>query len=250
MNMSSLIISFVIVMIIVCGILAFVLRWLLFSSTESSVRRLDDEIEHKREQQIELGRKLKQIDEELEQKRAEARELAQKMHTDAEQGSKEKKEEIIRKAREESEEILHKAKQSTEKLRKEMEKELDVRAISFGMQIVNKILSQKSLGAFDHVLTTEFIENLKVTDTSHIGSDVSTVELITVNPVSDSIKSEISKVLKEKLGRTVSINSTTNPGIGGGVILKFGSLALDGSLKCLIRETGLAMQNQLEAQKV
>lgn len=250
MNMSSLIFSFVGLMVVVCGILAFVLRWFLFSSTESSVRRLDDEIEHKREQQIELGRKLKQIDEELEQKKVEARELSQKMHNEAEQGSKEKKEEIIRKAREEGEEIINKAKLSTEKMRKELEKEMDVRAIAFGMQIVNKILSQKSQGALDQVLTAEFIENLKVTDTSHIGPDISTVDLVTVNPVPEALKSEISKVLKEKLGRAVALNATTNPGIGGGAILKFGSLALDGSMKSLIRETGLAMQNQLEMQKV
>ncbi|MGE3980116.1 MAG: F0F1 ATP synthase subunit delta [Candidatus Omnitrophota bacterium] len=250
MNMSSLIFSFVGLMIIVCGILAFVLRWVLFSSTESSVRRLDDEIERKREQQVELGRKLKQIDEELEQKRTEARELAQKMHNDAEQGSKEKKEEIIRKAREESEEIIDKAKQSTEKMRKELEKEMDVRAISFGMAIINKILSQKSKGVFDQALTTEFIENLKVTDTSHIGPDVNAVQLITVNPVSETVKSEISKILKEKLGRELTMNAVTSADIGGGVILKFGSLALDGSMKSLIRETGLAMQNQLEEQKV
>ena len=42
----------------------------------------------------------------------------------------------------------------------------------------------------------------------------------------------------------------TDPEIGGGVILKFGSLTLDGSIKNIIRETGLTMQAQMEAQKV
>ena len=99
MNMTSLIFSFAGLMILICGILAFVLRWFLFSSTESSVRRLDEEVERKQELQIELGKKLKKIDEELEQKRKEARELSQRMHNDAEQSSKEKREEIIAQSR-------------------------------------------------------------------------------------------------------------------------------------------------------
>ncbi len=250
MDLKSLIFSFLGLMIVICGILAFVLRWFLFSSTESSVRRLDDEIDRKREQQIELSRKLKQVDEELEQKRAEARELATRMHNEAEQGSKAKKEEMIQNARKESEEILEKAKESTKKLRAQLEKEMDIRAVGFGMDILNKILSQKSRGAFDQVLLEEFVENLKLTDTAHIGPEVSTVEMITVNPASDTIKNQIAAILTGKLGRNIQINASTDAEIGGGVILKFGSLALDGSIKNLIRETGLSMQTHLEAQKV
>ncbi|MBP9854357.1 MAG: F0F1 ATP synthase subunit delta [Candidatus Omnitrophica bacterium] len=250
MNLTSLIISFVILMVIICGILAFVLRWVLFSSTESSVRRLDDEVEKKREQQVELGKKMKQMDEELERKRAEMLAISQKMQNELEQVSKEKKEEIVKKARLEGEEIIEKAKQATEKMRKELEKEMQIHAVAFGMQIVNKVLSEKSKGIFDEVLTTEFLENLKVTDTTHIQPDVNTAELVTVNPMSEAMKSEISKVLKEKLNRTITLDAKTDPKIGGGVIIKFGSLALDGSIQSLIREIGVNMQTELEEQKV
>ncbi|MBZ0166445.1 MAG: F0F1 ATP synthase subunit delta [Candidatus Omnitrophica bacterium] len=250
MNMTSLIFSFIGLMVIICGILAFMLRWFLFSSTESSVRRLDEELERKQELQIELGKKLKQVDEELDQKRKEARELSQRMHNDAEQSSKEKREEIIAKARQESEEILIKAKESTEKMKRELEKELDIRAVGMGMNILSVILSQKSQGALDQALIEEFIENLKVTDTSHINQDIKEVDVITLNPIDETYKITIGKVLKEKVGRELTLKLSTDPEICGGVVLKFGSLALDGSLKNLMRETALSMKSEMEAQKV
>lgn len=250
MNMTSLIFSFAGLMIIICGILAFALRWFLFSSTESSVRRLDEEVERKQELQIELGKKLKHIDEELEQKRKEARDLAQRMHNDAEQSSKEKREQIIAEARKESEEILNKARESTEKMRKELEKELDIRAVGMGMEILGRVMTDKSRGALDEVLIEEFIENLKLTDTAHIGPDVQQVEVVTVNPIAVSYTTTIGQILADKLGRQVAIVTSTDPEICGGVVLKFGSLALDGSLKNLLRETGLSLQSQMEAQKV
>ena len=250
MNMTSLIFSFAGLMILICGILAFVLRWFLFSSTESSVRRLDEEVERKQELQIELGKKLKKIDEELEQKRKEARELSQRMHNDAEQSSKEKREEIIAQSRQESEEILNKARESTEKMRRELEKELDIRAVGLSMDILNKVLTDKGKGAFNQVLIEEFIENLKVTDTSHINADVSEVHVVTVSPLPETYKLSIAKILQDKLGREVLLKSVTDAEICGGVILKFGCLALDGSLRNLLRETGVSMQTQMEAQKV
>lgn len=250
MNMTSLIFSFAGLMILICGILAFVLRWFLFSSTESSVRRLDEEVERKQELQVELGKKLKRIDEELEQKRKEARELSQRMHNDAEQSSKEKREQIISQARQESEEILNKARESTEKMRQELEKELDLRAVGMGMEILNKVLTDKSKGALNQVLIEDFIENLKVTDTSHINADVSEVGVITVHPLEESYKVTIAKVLRDKLGREVALKPSTDPDICGGVVLKFESLALDGSLKYLLREASVSMQSQMEAQKV
>ena len=48
MDLKSLIFSFLGLMVVICVILGFVLRWFLFSSTESSVSRLNDEIERKR----------------------------------------------------------------------------------------------------------------------------------------------------------------------------------------------------------
>ena len=105
------------------------------------------------------------------------------MHNEAEQGSKEKREEIILKARTEAEEIIEKAKETTTKLRKELEKEMDIRAVGFSMEVLNKVLSQKCKGGFDQALVDEFIENLKLTDTSHIGPDVMEVDLVTLNPI-------------------------------------------------------------------
>jgi len=44
------------------------------------------------------------------------------------------------------------------------------------------------------------------------------------------------RIVKEKLKRDISVDASTDTNLGGGALLKFGSMTLDGSLKNLIRE--------------
>lgn len=249
MEFHQLILSFIVLTFLVCGVIIYVLRRTFITSTEGAVKRLDDEIEKASQQQIELSRKIKEADEELNKRRQEANELTTKMRTQAEQESKEEREAIIGKARTEGEEIIEKAQKAKEKIIEDGKREIEEQALDISLEILNEILSEKTRGSFDQLLIDDFLENLKSTSMDRIGNDINDVEVITLNPLQEPVKTKISSLFSEKLNRSLTLKCNTNSDLGGGMVLKFGSLALDGSIKNLIREIGIRKKAVLNEQK-
>jgi len=161
MEFMEFILKFFGITAVVSGVMIFVLYRVFISSTDGAVKRLDDEISKATAKQAELGKKLKDADDELNKKQQEAKELAEKMRSDAEEASKTEREKIINKAREEGEEIIAKAQSSIEKMRVDLEKEIDIKAITRSLEILNQVLSEKAKGALDGILVEQYISGLE-----------------------------------------------------------------------------------------
>lgn len=250
MQYENLIIGFIVVQIFIVGLIVVWLRMALISSTEGAVNRLNEEIAKANVRQAELSKKLREADEELNRRRAEAKSLTDKMRTDAQVQSKDEREKIISEARKESEEIINKAQNAKVKIREDLEKEIDIKVIQVGMKIVNGVLSQRAKGALHNVLVDEFIDKLKETRMDRVGHDISAIDVITVEPLDDSRRNRINDIVKEKMGREVKLNYATDAAIGGGVVMKFGSMALDGSVKNLIRQSATNLQEEIESRRI
>ena len=248
MPYEYLIIGFIVVQVFIVGVIIVWLRTALVSSTEGAVKRLNDEIAKANERQTELSKKLREADEELNRRRAEAKALTDKMRTDAETKTKEEREKIISEARKQGEEIISKAQNSSVKIREELEKEIDVKVIQIGMRIVNEVLSEKAKGALHDVLVDEFLSKLKETSMERVQQDVEAVDVISVTPLDEGKQSQLGHIIKEKMGKEPKLKFETDNNIGGGLILKFGSMALDGSVKNLIRESATDIQEEVESR--
>ena len=96
-------------------------------------------------------------------------------------------------------------------------------------------------------LINDFIDELKNMDLSKIASNIKTAEVVTVASLKENIKNRMSQVLQEKLSRSIEIQTTTDPKVIAGAVLKFGSLAIDGSLANLLKEAGSASKARIEA---
>lgn len=248
MEFGPLVIKFVLLMMIVCVPLIFMIRWAVLNSTSGALKHVQNETEQARIKQGELDVKIKEANEELAKRRAEADALAKKMITEAEDKAKEEREKLINKARAEGEEIITKAQGTKDKLRKEIEKEFSMKSIDFSMQLLGMILTEQAKGILSNQLSTDFIESLKKVDMSRIAPDVSTADVVTANELDQKYKDEIAGLLSDKLKRPVQVSYTLEPQIIGGMVLKFGSLALDGSLQNLIKDAAVVCKQKAEAE--
>ncbi len=241
-----LLIKIFVLQTVVFGVIIFVMKQVFFSSTEGAVQRLNKETEEARAKQAELDRKIKEANEELEKRRKEAEELAKKMIDEANEKAKEERAQMIQKARNEGEEIIDKAQRTKDQIRKDIEKEIEIKTVTFASEILCEILSEEARGILEERLWEEFIKDLENVDMKQISSDVKTVEIVTAGSLDESINQRIFDIIEKKLGRSITVSATTDKQMVAGIMLKFGSLALDGSIKNLIIEASTRKKDKIE----
>ncbi len=240
------IIQFLILQAVFFGVIIFILRRVFLTSTQGAVKRLDSAVEETRAKQTELAQKIKEADEELAKRRKEAEDITKKMMAEAEEKAREEREKIIKKARDEAEEIIAKAQSTKDKVRAEIEKEATLRIITYARDILTTVLSKEAKGVLNKQLIDEFLESLEKIDMNQASIDVDTADIVTIGGVTDEFKNRFAKIIKEKLKREIKINNLTDSSILGGVLLRFGSLALDGSLLSMIQEAEIALKQKAE----
>jgi len=228
------------------GVTIFVLKKVLFDSTQGAVNRLNRETEEVRNKQKELNEKIKQANEELTKRRSEADALIAKMRADAEEKAKQEREKIIKKARADGEEIISRAQRTKEDMRKVLEKDAELKVVDFTVILLEEILKDRTRGAFNVSLIEEFYEDLHDVDVSMITEDIRTAEVTISEPLTDKLRNQLSALLKERLNRSVELDIKIDPSIISGMILKFGSLTLNGSLKYMLDEKGVEVKDKLD----
>ncbi len=242
----ALISQFLVLTTIVSGVLIFFLKKILFDSTQGAVNRLNKETEGVRTQQVELNEKIKAANEELKKRRAEADALVAKMNEQAQEQARKEREELLKKARADGEDIIIKAQQTKEAMRKELEKEMKVKSIDFTVFMLAELFSEKTRGALHDALTAEFLENLLNVDMEMIQDDVKIAEVISTLPFSEKFQNRLAEILMKKFGRKIEVKKQEDKALVAGIILKFGSLSLDGTFITMLKEKAEDVKDRIE----
>lgn len=244
----NLIIQFLILTAFISGLIIFALYMVLIRTVDGAKQRLDRDAEAARQREAELNQKIKEADAELQRRNKELDIMEKKMRQELEEQINKQKDEMINKARSEAEEIITKAQNAREQIRREVEKNMEIKIVDYSSTIAADILSAKVKEALDRHLVAEFIEKLNKVDMSRIGMDIKVADVISATAIPEALLSEISRVFKEKLSRDIKLNPKIDPKAIGGVILMFESLQLDGSLQNSIKESANVLKQQIEKQ--
>ncbi len=244
----NLIIQFLILTAVISGALIFALYMVLIRTVDSAKQRLDRDAEAARQREAELNSKIKEADAELARRQKELDLMEKKMRFEFEEGAAKQKEELINKARAEAEEIIVKAQNAREGIRREIEKNMEIKIVDYSVKILGEVFSKAATDALDRQLFAEFVEKLKAVDLSRLGLDVKTIDILTANPLDQAALNTITGVFKDKLGRELKPNPKIDKALLSGVVLQFESLMLDGSLQNYFKESATALKQQIEKQ--
>jgi len=244
----DLFIKILIMLIVFLGVTLTALNFLLFKPVEEAKQRLDRDAEAARERERELNQKIKEADSELQRRQKELDIMERKMRQELEEKANKQREELISKARTEAEEIITKAQNAKEGIRREIEKNMEIKIIDYSVRVINDVFSNTIKDVLDRQLFLEFLEQLKTVDMSRLGPDVKNADVITANPLDQAALNEIIKVFKEKASRELKLNPKIDKTVIGGVILQFESLLLDGSLQNSFKTSANAIKTQVEKQ--
>lgn len=242
----ALIIQFLLLTAIISGVLIFTLHRVFVSSVEGAKQRLDRDAEAARAREAELNRKIKQADDELALRKKELDQLEQKMKGELEAEANKHRDELIAKSRAEAEEIITKAQGAADGVRREIERQMELKIIDHSVRIIGEVLTARAKAALEKDLVDEFVEQLRNVDMSKISLDIQKADVVTAMPLAEADLARIAEVIKAKAGRAITLGSRVDAGNLAGVIIQFGSLQLDGSLKTAIKDAAVILKADAE----
>ncbi len=240
-----LIIGFVVAQIIILGVVIALLRRLIFSDTNSAINRLTKLDNMNREKEKLLARKLEQAQKQIDEQQQVIQDEEQRIKAEARRAANQLHEDIIKKAKEEGDDIIRKAQAARDQIRMDAMIEAEGKMIEICSEILNKTLAAVVQVSMNEKLVEEFIAELDKADLSKINSDVNEIEIISSMPVSVADQEKIKKTLQTKLNRQVRLYTNEDPKLLGGILMKIGTMVVDGSLAERVNEAAAQMKQGL-----
>jgi len=240
-----LILGFVLAQIVIFSVIILVLKRLIFSDTTSAINRINKLDNMNREKEKILAAKLDEAEKFLTQRKKELEEEEKRLKMEAQRAALQLQEDIIKKAKAEAEDIIKKAHASRERMRLEAVMEAEGKAIDFCRDILIKVFSVIVQTQIHEQLVQEFMKDLEEADISKVGKGIDTVEILSGRSIRQGTQTIIEAVLKNKLGRAVTVVIKDDPALLGGLILKFGTMVVDGTLVTKLKETAEQMKDEL-----
>lgn len=231
-----MIFQFILLQVLVFAAVIYFLKRIMYGNTESAISRLSDVYQDLLKKQAELTQKIEAGEKEYQLRKEEALGMADKLQMEALAESRKKEDEILKKARTEAENILAKANAAKEDIVRQLEANMNRRAIDFSMAIIKSIFGERTMGLIHEEMVRDFVEKAKGYDLSSVEVTVEDVILRTSRPLKKEETERLNTLLMSKLNRPVRLHEAVDQDLLAGVVMQFGTLVLDGSLANALKE--------------
>ncbi|MFC1704491.1 F0F1 ATP synthase subunit delta, partial [Candidatus Omnitrophota bacterium] len=189
---------------------------------------------------------IQQIEEEYQKRKAEAERVAVQLTDKAEEEMVAKRDATLKKTREDAERIITEATGTKDKIREDVRKEEQQNMINYCEEILSTTFKDVIKQKMNELLIEDFLKEFEEIDMSHVPSDVPEIELVLSGEISGDAKTMITDIMNKKLGKKPNLKETIDHTILAGIVIKFGSLVLDGSLSGKLKEAVTLKLQKLE----
>lgn len=224
-----LLVQFIVLQIIVFAGVIYFLKKILYSDTQSAVNRLDHTYQELLGKQKELQQKIEQAEKEYKEKKDEAVQIAEKLKQEALDETRKKEEAIVKEAKAEADEMVKKARSACDKIRREIEKDVQMKNLDSLSKLLNTAFNPSLLECMHLQLINDFIGKEAELDFSSVPPELNTFTLKSPLTIPEATKSKILSLVKKKVGRPMECKEEEEKELIGGISLVFDTLVLDGS---------------------
>jgi len=216
--------------------IVFILRRFLYAESAKEMRRLTKLREEAAIKQKELQEKLDQAQRAFDQKMADAEKSSRALSAQSEAAAKEQRFKILDKAKEDAANIMKAAFNAKEKMREEIAVEMKQKAPLHATRIFSAVLSKEVKELTHKELVKDVIERIKHLDKSTFKAHVDKGEIVSPYPLPVSDRSEIETAVRLNLGYEVPWVEKKDDKIAVGIVIRLGSIIIDGSLENRMRQ--------------
>jgi len=245
----GVIVQFIIIQTIVFGIVIFILKKMMVGDTESAVNRLNESYAEINKKKEELATKIQEIEQEYEKRKAEAEKVADKIREATEEEIRKKSDAIIKKAHEEAERLVADAMTARDRMREELKKEEEMKMVDYCENLLTDVLPDILTGEINALLIKNFLNELEQLSMDKIPPAIQEIELVVSRQMDDAIRVSVEEITTRKMQRPITCKVVVDKKILGGVIVRFGSLVLDGSIVAKLRESSTLKKQTIEERR-
>lgn len=227
----TLLMPVVVIHAVVLVAVIFVIRRLLLSDTLRAVEKVKEAETEVRRREEGIRKEIEEHEREFTRKKADAEDEMQKQKKVAEKELTQLRDEITADAKEEAERIMEQARRNESKFREQIAQDMEKKAVEYGGQVFSLVFSEKTGLEVNKQFTGELLDALEDIDATSITVDATDVDFVSSHPMDPDQKARLEQLLAEKFGVNVKIRERIQEDLMAGLILKLGSLEIDGSLR-------------------
>jgi len=232
----KILIPIVIAHIVVLVAVVFVIKRLLLSDTMNAVQRIQQVEADVRKREEGIRREIEEHEREFTRKKADAETEIQRHREEGEKEVARMREQVLEDARTEGDRLIEQAKKNEQKFREQLAQDIEERAVEYGGEVFRLVFSDKMNEVLNRQFIDELLDALAEVDGSTITIDSGSAEFIASHPLPAEQKQRLETLLAERFGVNVKVEEKLQPDLMAGLILKLGSLEIDGSLLNRYRE--------------
>lgn len=236
MDMLGIIIPIAIAHAIVLVALVLAIKRLLLSDTLRAVARINQVEEEVRKKEEAIRREIEEHEKDFARRRAEAEEALQRQKEQSEKEVAKLRDQITADARKEGDRLIDQARRQEEKIKQQFLQDLENKVVDYAGQVFRLVVSERMNDELNRAFIDELLDALADMDAGGITADAQGASFATSHPLKPEQRARIESLLKEKFEATVRVEEVIKPELLAGLVLKMGSLEIDGSLASRFNE--------------
>ena len=222
--------------VVILVVIVLIIKKLLLGDTVRAVNRIGQAEAEIRKREEAMKQELERHEQEAAARKREADEELESQREELEREAARQKEQALEEARRESAEILEKARKNERRMREQMSMDMDDKAIDVAGRVFQLVFSDRLTETLNAQFTGELIDALAETDASGITVDATAAAVTASHSLAPEHKERLQRILAEKFDVQGEIDVTIDEELLAGLVLKIGSLEIDGSLRSRYQE--------------
>lgn len=230
-EMIKVIIPIVVAHIFVLAILIVVIKRLLLNDTMRAVKRIQAVEAEVRKKEEAIRAEIETHERAFQKQKMEAEEELQKHKTQSEKELTRMRDQMLSDAKQEADRMIEQARKHEAKLRQQIENEMEQKAVGYGSEIFKLVFGERVDAELNRQFNEELLDALGEVEGGNITVDTNEGEVTTSQAMDAEQKRRLEELLSGKFSCSVQLTERIDPELMSGLILKLGSLEIDGSLR-------------------
>jgi len=229
-------IPIIVIHMVVLAVLVGFLRMIIVGHAKRATLRVKQVEEEVRKKEEDIKREIEDHEKDFGERKAEAERQLQAHSDEAKREAARLKEQSVAEAKKESTKIIEQAHKNEQKIRDQIARQMEEKTVEYGGRIFKLVFSDLMTADLNKLFINELIDALDEIEKGSIIVDVPDAEIITSHPLDLDQKTRLEEVLKNTFNEAATIRETVDESLLGGLVLKMGSLEIDGSLRNRYKE--------------